>query len=46
MRTEQQPLMGKRGALVPRRWQHVGAGAAGACGPLYGRVEKTAGPSG
>lgn len=40
MRTEQQPLVGEHGALVPRRWRCAGAGA---CGPLYGLAEKSAG---
>lgn len=40
---EQQLLVGKRVTLVPHRWWHAGAGAAGTCGLLYGRTEKTAG---
>lgn len=42
MKTDQQPLVGKRGALVPCRWRCAGAAAVGVCGLLYGRVERQA----
>lgn len=42
MRTDQQPLLGKRGALVPCRWRCAGAGAVGMCSLLYGRVQRQA----